>query len=117
MTPASTPQAERPWAVLQHVAHEGPGSIPRALGDVGSGLVIRHGDPARELPALAREGYPDRVRGATPNGQTCSAGVSEWNRTDTADQLIARTDLALYEAKRTGRNRTAKACYEAVRHG
>ena len=59
----------------------------------------------------------DRVRGATPNGQTCSAGVSEWNRTDTADQLIARTDLALYEAKRTGRNRTAKACYEAVRHG
>jgi len=51
----------------------------------------------------------DRVRTATPNSETCSAGVSEWNRRDSAEQLIARTDLALYEAKAQGRNRTARS--------
>jgi len=55
----------------------------------------------------------ERVRGATPNGQTCSAGVSEWNRTETADQLLARTDVALYEAKNQGRDRTLRSAANA----
>lgn len=36
---------------------------------------------------------------------TCSFGVSGWQRGDTIDQLLKRADIALYEAKNTGRNR------------
>jgi diguanylate cyclase (GGDEF)-like protein len=36
---------------------------------------------------------------------TSSFGVSEWEAGDTADQLLRRADVALYEAKRSGRDR------------
>src|SRR5262249_46007023 len=36
---------------------------------------------------------------------TCSFGVSEWTKGDSIDGLLKRADLALYEAKRGGRNR------------
>jgi diguanylate cyclase (GGDEF)-like protein len=36
---------------------------------------------------------------------TSSFGVAEWEIGDTADSLLRRADLALYEAKRAGRNR------------
>jgi diguanylate cyclase (GGDEF)-like protein len=51
----------------------------------------------------------DRLRPVTPLGQTFSAGVAEWNGSETSDELIARADRALYAAKRTGRNRTEAA--------
>ena len=38
-------------------------------------------------------------------GLTCSFGVSTWAETDTVAALIKRADVALYEAKATGRNR------------
>lgn len=44
----------------------------------------------------------------TPDGNvrlTCSVGVAEFQAGDTVDALIARTDAALYAAKRNGRNR------------
>ena len=47
----------------------------------------------------------ERVRLATPEDQTCSAGVATLNRTKGSQQLVARADAALYEAKRD-RNRT-----------
>jgi diguanylate cyclase (GGDEF)-like protein/PAS domain S-box-containing protein len=47
----------------------------------------------------------ERLRAATPYAQTCSAGVAEWDGEETADQLVARADAALYEAKGKGRNR------------
>jgi diguanylate cyclase (GGDEF)-like protein len=50
-----------------------------------------------------------RLRAATPRGQSFSAGVSSWNRVETGEELMARADLALYEAKRTGRARTVTA--------
>jgi diguanylate cyclase (GGDEF)-like protein len=46
----------------------------------------------------------DRLRVATPLAQTFSAGVALWHGTETSDQLVARADKALYQAKQAGRN-------------
>ena len=42
----------------------------------------------------------DRLRVATPLAQTFSAGVALWRGDETADQLVARADKALYQAQR-----------------
>ncbi|HEY5260745.1 MAG TPA: GGDEF domain-containing protein [Solirubrobacteraceae bacterium] len=49
----------------------------------------------------------DRLREAVPDGATGSAGVAALEVTDTAAQLIARADGALYHAKASGRNCTS----------
>jgi diguanylate cyclase (GGDEF)-like protein len=36
---------------------------------------------------------------------TCSLGVAEWEAGDTIDTLLRRSDVALYQAKTTGRNK------------
>jgi diguanylate cyclase (GGDEF)-like protein/PAS domain S-box-containing protein len=48
----------------------------------------------------------ERLRAATPAAETCSAGVAQWNGEETADELVARADVALYSAKAAGRDRT-----------
>jgi two-component system cell cycle response regulator len=40
---------------------------------------------------------------------TCSFGVAEWRPGETVDQLLKRTDTALYKAKHGGRNRVVTA--------
>ncbi len=40
---------------------------------------------------------------------TCSLGLAVWEVDDTVDGLLRRADMALYEAKRTGRNRVVAA--------
>jgi diguanylate cyclase (GGDEF)-like protein/PAS domain S-box-containing protein len=47
----------------------------------------------------------DRLRAATPGGQTVSIGVASWDRSESSDSLVARADAALYQAKRAGRDR------------
>jgi len=47
----------------------------------------------------------ERLRAATPQPQTCSVGVAAWTSGDTPEDLVARADRALYEAKRQGRDR------------
>ena len=47
--------------------------------------------------------------GEKPVAVTCSLGVAEWEAGDTIDTLIRRADVALYEAKRAGRNRVVAA--------
>ncbi len=42
-------------------------------------------------------------------GVTCSFGVAEWENGDTIDRILRRADLAMYEAKRTGRDRVIAA--------
>ena len=51
----------------------------------------------------------DRVRVATPHGETASAGVVQWDGHESADALLARADAALYQAKEAGRALTQAA--------
>jgi diguanylate cyclase (GGDEF)-like protein/PAS domain S-box-containing protein len=46
----------------------------------------------------------ERVRAATPAGQTVSAGIAAWAGSESAESLLRRADRALYEAKRAGRD-------------
>lgn len=48
----------------------------------------------------------DRLRAIKPYDETCSAGVTEWDRHESAEELIARADDLLYRAKTEGRDRT-----------
>jgi diguanylate cyclase (GGDEF)-like protein len=48
----------------------------------------------------------DRLRAATPRGQSCSAGVALRQDGEAAAALLGRADAALYAAKRAGRNRS-----------
>ena len=51
----------------------------------------------------------DRLREAMPLAQTFSAGVALWHGDETSDQLVARADRALYQAKQAGRNQVRPA--------
>jgi diguanylate cyclase (GGDEF)-like protein/PAS domain S-box-containing protein len=51
----------------------------------------------------------ERLRAATPAGQTCSAGLARWRPGESVDDLVARADKALYSAKETGRDRLVAA--------
>jgi diguanylate cyclase (GGDEF)-like protein len=51
----------------------------------------------------------DRVRCATPGGETASAGVVEYDGRESAESLLARADNALYRAKHAGRATTVRA--------
>jgi diguanylate cyclase (GGDEF)-like protein len=51
----------------------------------------------------------ERLRAAMPAGQTCSAGVAQWDGHEAPAQLVARADAALYAAKQTGRDRVVAA--------
>jgi diguanylate cyclase (GGDEF)-like protein len=51
----------------------------------------------------------DRVRAATPRGQTASAGVARWDGEEPAELLLVRAQDALAAAKEAGRNLTLAA--------
>jgi diguanylate cyclase (GGDEF)-like protein len=57
----------------------------------------------------------EALRDAVPREETVSAGVAEWDEAENGRQLMARADLALYEAKRGGRDRTVTASEPALR--
>jgi diguanylate cyclase (GGDEF)-like protein len=67
------------------------------------GVLLPSCDIARAQEVL------DRVRGATPNGQSASAGVVSYDGRESAESLMARADAALYRAKHAGRALTVPA--------
>ena len=74
-------------------------------------LTEGHLDDAVDLAERLRESVSSlaiRVGNRTI-GVTCSIGAAEWEPGDTIDTLLRRADAALYEAKRTGRNRVVAA--------
>ena len=50
-----------------------------------------------------------RLQAAMPLAQTFSAGIALWDGQELSEELIARADAAMYEAKLAGRARTAVA--------
>jgi diguanylate cyclase (GGDEF)-like protein len=77
-------------------------------------ILARYGGEefALVLPSCTPEGaleIVERLRAVTPSGQTCSAGISTWDGTGSAGELIEQADGALYDAKRSGRNQTTLA--------
>lgn len=70
-------------------------------------LLLLPGCPLERAQALA-----ERIRASLADMHTepfgcltMSMGVAQWNRTESLDAFIERADHALYNAKRTGRNR------------
>ena len=59
--------------------------------------------------AAAAHSVLARMASAIPSRQTGSAGVAQWDGVEDADGLLRRADLALYRAKRSGRNRIEQA--------
>jgi diguanylate cyclase (GGDEF)-like protein len=72
-------------------------------------LVARYGGEefAVALPncsAAEAQIVLERLRALTPDEQTCSVGLAEWIPGETATEVVARADSALYDAKRGGRD-------------
>ena len=101
-------------AVLQQVAAEIaplPGIAARLGGEEFIILLDAQLEDAVEIAVGVRQsvgGLAINV-GGEQLAITCSIGVSEWEPGDTIDSLLRRADVALYEAKRSGRNRVIAA--------
>ncbi len=83
----------------------GPSQLERRRG-------ARAGTAARSSPCCCRDRPSSRPAtastrcdAATPGGQTFSAGVAMWNPATEPSEAVAAADRAMYDAKRTGRNR------------
>jgi diguanylate cyclase (GGDEF)-like protein len=77
-------------------------------------ILTRYGGEefAAVLPACTLEGamvVVERIRAATPAGQTVSAGIAQWDGAEDNEALVARADAALYAAKAAGRDRALTA--------
>jgi two-component system, cell cycle response regulator len=100
--------------VLQKVSRE-VRSIDVAAGRLGGEefafLIGGRLDDAVEHAESLRETVGELAIGAGDKTIriTCSIGAAEWEPGDTVDSLLRRADIALYEAKRSGRNRVIAA--------
>ncbi len=80
----------------------------------GADTIVRFG--GEEFLVLLPDTLPEqaveiveRLREATPEAQTCSAGLACWDRAESSEDLVGRADSALYRAKAAGRDRLVQA--------
>ncbi len=66
-------------------------------------VLLPHSDEQGALVVV------ERLLEVVPLGQTASAGVASWDGSETAAELLARADAALYAAKNAGRARALLA--------
>jgi diguanylate cyclase (GGDEF)-like protein/PAS domain S-box-containing protein len=79
--------------------------LARYGGEEFTAILEAPVDQAREIL--------ERLRAATPAGQTCSVGLTQWDRHESPEALITRADDALYRAKHSGRDRIELAASPA----
>ena len=113
-------------AINDTYGHETGDLVLRKVSEELRAIDVPTGRLGGEEVALLTDGHLDdavdlaeRIRELVSNlairvgnrtiGVTCSIGAAEWEPGDTIDTLLRRADAALYEAKRTGRNRVVAA--------
>jgi len=79
----------------------------------GEDMLVRFGGEEFlvVLPDCAPEDAAEiveRLRAATPDEQTCSAGLVLWDPAESIEDVLARADAALYEAKGAGRDQLVR---------
>jgi diguanylate cyclase (GGDEF)-like protein len=77
-----------------------PGDILARYGGEEFGVLLPNCNVADATAVI------ERLRAATPGGETCSAGIAEVQRGDSPLAIMHRADEALYEAKSAGRDRS-----------
>jgi diguanylate cyclase (GGDEF)-like protein len=75
------------------------GDLLARLGGEEFGLLLINCDTRRATEVI------ERLRGVVHGDQTCSAGFASWRPGESGDEVLARADTALYEAKESGRDR------------
>jgi diguanylate cyclase len=75
------------------------GDLLARLGGEEFGLLLRDCDPE-----LATE-VTERLRRTVSDNWTCSAGIAVGRPGESVEDIVARADVALYEAKASGRDR------------
>jgi diguanylate cyclase (GGDEF)-like protein len=80
--------------------HLRTGDLLARLGGEEFGLLLRECDSDTALEVT------ERLRGSVSDDWTCSAGIAAGGPGESAEDTIARADVALYEAKGAGRDRT-----------
>lgn len=95
--------AHRPAFVARYGGEEFAVVLPGQGAD--DGRVLAEGCRERVQTLRIR----DRRTQAVMLSVTISAGVAQWGEGEEPQALVARADAALYEAKRSGRNRVAVA--------
>lgn len=96
---------------------EGEGIAGRLGGEEFALVLPGHSLSQAEAVASRLRLNASDLRIRSPKGPvrlTCSFGVSEWSEGETVEGLLKRADIALYEAKTTGRNRVVSAMTDLV---